>query len=675
MKKRIAVSLALIIAMLLSACSPGAKPEPSEQESNDSSVIIDESSESSADESAETVFITEDALYDKLKGAWAGQMAGVVLGAKQEFWYRGTMMPDDQVEDYADLNINDAFAQDDLFVEITYIAQMMKTGYNSSLKQMADAFKNSQYGLDHANKIGRENLRKGIEAPDSGSFEHNLHCDDIDWQIDADFVAQLYPGAPNLAAARAFELGHITNYGDGVYGGVFVSAMNAAAYTAESVDEIIKAGCDAIPDNTKFKDVLNDVIECHDKNMTWKECWQVIQDKWGNVDRCPWYGYAATNIDAKLNSAYILIGLLYGDGDFVDSTVISMQCGQDSDCNPSSVGGILGTYYGFSGLPEKCKKNLDMDIEKFSATEYTLRKTIDSCFKLMKDSLKDYAAADENGYRIKSETVTAVPWEQWADMPTVEFTASVNDESRVILALNAVDHSGVKGVKLDMGDGAVFHESIASYKYEKAGKYTITLTVYNNNGNSVTRTETVTTTKDFPNTPDGNNEYRNLSSIAYPICTVTAPTGSGSMDLDVIRDGHSPAVGSWLPEMQYDTYVANSAAHDEYIGYVFKNPCVIDKLVFTEGMHFDNGGWFADGAPKLQVLVKNGDVSEWKTVTATVSPEYPVGNSQADFGKHFETYSFEFEEVECVGIRLFGKAGGNANFIGVSELEVYGVEK
>lgn len=117
---------------------------------------------------------------------------------------------------------------------------MRKTGYNSTLKQMADAFKDSAYPLDHANKIGRENLQNGIEAPDSGSYLYNLHCDDLDWQINADFVGQLYPGAPDKAAARAFELGHITNYGDGVYGGVFVAALNAAAYTASGIDEIIR---------------------------------------------------------------------------------------------------------------------------------------------------------------------------------------------------------------------------------------------------------------------------------------------------------------------------------------------------------------------------------------------------------------------------------------------------
>ena len=262
MKKRFFALLPLF-CLLLGACTA-----PTEHVSE--STVAPALSEIGA---PETRFLTRDALYDKLKGAWAGQMAGVVLGAKQEFWYQGTMMPDDQVEDFSALNINDAFWQDDLYVEITYVEQMRKTGYNSTLKQMADAFKDSAYPLDHANKIGRENLQNGIEAPDSGSYLYNLHCDDLDWQINADFVGQLYPGAPDKAAARAFELGHITNYGDGVYGGVFVAALNAAAYTASGIDEIIAAGCGAIPDGTKFKTILNDVLGCYRQGLSWRECW------------------------------------------------------------------------------------------------------------------------------------------------------------------------------------------------------------------------------------------------------------------------------------------------------------------------------------------------------------------------------------------------------------------
>lgn len=74
--------------------------------------------------------------------------------------------------------------------------------------------------------------------------------------------------------------------------------------------------------------------------------------------------------------------------------VIAMQCGQDSDCNPSSVGGILGTYYGFDGIPASCVRNLDEDGTRFSATTLSFRQTVDACYKLMNDSLSEYAVAE-----------------------------------------------------------------------------------------------------------------------------------------------------------------------------------------------------------------------------------------------------------------------------------------
>jgi len=657
------IALLMLLTLILASCTPSG--ETSDTVSDDVS----------ASAPTKTATVTNDELADKIKGAWAGQMAGVVLGAKQEFWYQGTTMPDDQVEDFSTLNINDAFTQDDLYVEITYIEQMMKTGYDSSLKLMADAFKNSKYPLDHANKIGRENLQKGINAPDSGSYKYNLHCDDIDWQINADFVGQMYPGNPNAAAARAFELGHITNYGDGVYGGVFVSAMNAAAYTAESIDEIIKAGYDAIPADTRFKAVLDDVINAHKDGKTWKETWQIVEDKWGSDDRCPWYCYGPQNIDAKLNSAYILIGLLYGEGDFINSMVISMQCGQDSDCNPSSVGGILGAYYGFSSLPEKCVKGLDLTTTKFTTTQFTLSQTIDACIKLMGDSIKTYATATDGGYDIPVFPVNSVPFEQWPDMPSVEFSATVGADSVVTIMLNAVDNSGIKSIKFDMGDGKVFFDSISAYKYEKAGTYTIKLVVTNNNGASVEHTATVTTTADFEQADDENKgKYRNLASLGYPMCSVTAPKGTGDKSLEQFRDGKKPNVGDYNPGAQFDTFAYSALVHDEYIGYIFTSPFELNKVVFTEGMNFDNGGWFANGTLKLQLLIADGDVAVWTDVETEVDPAYPNGNTQAAFGSSFETYTFNFEKTVCMGVRLIGEAGGSAHFISVAELEAYGVE-
>jgi hypothetical protein len=68
--------------------------------------------------------------------------------------------------------------------------------------------------------------------------------------------------------------------------------------------------------------------------------------------------FAPFNIDAKVNAAYVVIGLLYGKGVFTNTMEITTRCGQDADCNPSSAGGILGTLLGYDGIPVYWKQGL-----------------------------------------------------------------------------------------------------------------------------------------------------------------------------------------------------------------------------------------------------------------------------------------------------------------------------
>lgn len=59
-----------------------------------------------------------------------------------------------------------------------------------------------------------------------------------------------------------------------------------------------------------------------------------------------------------MNAAYVVIGLLYGGGDFTKTMEITTRCGQDADCNPSSSGGILGTVLGYDKIPAYWKQGL-----------------------------------------------------------------------------------------------------------------------------------------------------------------------------------------------------------------------------------------------------------------------------------------------------------------------------
>jgi hypothetical protein len=58
---------------------------------------------------------------DKMKAGWLGQIAGVSWGAPTEFKYRDKIMPENVMPKWKPGMINNAFGQDDLYVEMTFL--------------------------------------------------------------------------------------------------------------------------------------------------------------------------------------------------------------------------------------------------------------------------------------------------------------------------------------------------------------------------------------------------------------------------------------------------------------------------------------------------------------------------------------------------------------------------
>ena len=151
---------------------------------------------------------------------------------------------------------------------------------------------------------------------------------------------------------------------------------------------------------------------------------------------------------------------------------------------------------------------------------------------------------------------------------------------------------------------------------------------------------------------------------------MTAPAGGGSRNAELIRDGVIPKKGD-PDSKQYDTYTLGDPSGNPdktaYIGYAYKTPKTVSEVVFTEGNHFGNGGWFKDGSLRVQVLQDGA----WKDVETEISPAYPNANHMGAFGDPYETFTLTFgAPQECEGVRLFGVAGGSAGFISVAELDV-----
>jgi hypothetical protein len=339
---------------------------------------------------------------DKMKAGWIGQMAGVGWGAPTEFTFKGSVIPLDRVPKWNSGKINQ-FNQDDIYVEMTFLRTLENHGFDVSIRQAGIDFANSQYKLWHANRVGRENLRKGIAPPDSGHPQYNKHADDIDYQIEADFSGLIAPGMPNVSIQLGETFGRLMNYGDGVYGGQFVGGMYAEAFFEQDVVKIVEAGLRCIPAGSQYAEMVRDVLKWSKKNADdWQHTWKLVEEKY---HQDPQYthglcsnpgGNNVFGIDAKLNGAYILIGLLHGKGDIEQTIVISMRCGQDSDCNPSSAAGIIFTSLGYSKLPARFTSALDPK-SKFSHTSYDFPALIKVCTELTRQ------VVERNGGRIEND--------------------------------------------------------------------------------------------------------------------------------------------------------------------------------------------------------------------------------------------------------------------------------
>jgi hypothetical protein len=167
------------------------------------------------------------------------------------------------------------------------------------------------------------------------------------------------PGMPNAASAISDKIGHIMNYGDGWYGGVYMGALYTLAFTSNDIRQIVHEGLKTIPVQSKFHKCISDVIRWHQQYPAdWQQTWFEIQKKWTEDVGCPDGIFAPFNIDATVNAAYVVLGLLYGNGDFTKTMEITTRCGQDADCNPSSAGGILGTLLGYDKIPDYWKQGL-----------------------------------------------------------------------------------------------------------------------------------------------------------------------------------------------------------------------------------------------------------------------------------------------------------------------------
>lgn len=188
-------------------------------------------------------------------------------------------------------------------------------------------------------------LKHGIPAPESGSIATNgpIVAEQIGAQIFIDGWAMVSPGDPERAADLARRAASVSHDGEAIYGAQALAGMEALAFVESDINCLIDTGVSLIPKDSIIYRMIGDLRDWYAKDQDWRKTYQRITEQYG-------YKNYIGGCHMVPNHALIILGLLYGEGDFQKSLMVCNTCGWDTDCNSGNLGCLLGIRNGLEAF-------------------------------------------------------------------------------------------------------------------------------------------------------------------------------------------------------------------------------------------------------------------------------------------------------------------------------------
>ena len=290
---------------------------------------------------------------DKVKACWLGKNIGGTMGTP----YEGT-------KEYLDIKgfvtkKGEVLPNDDLDLQLVWLLALERAGaVNINASLLGEYW--ISYITPHWNEygIGKANLKRGLGAPLCGDYMNNW-CDSNGAWIRTEIWACAVPANPYAAVKYAMEDAKVDHgAGEGTFAAAFVAGMQSAAFALTDIRKCIAVGLSFIPEESRVAKSVKFVMDAYEKGMTPREARDAVQQMNADIGD-GWF-------EAPSNVAYVILGLLYGEGNFKKSMIAAINCGDDTDCTGATLGATLGILNGMAGIPEDWVEYLGDDIVTIS---------------------------------------------------------------------------------------------------------------------------------------------------------------------------------------------------------------------------------------------------------------------------------------------------------------------
>lgn len=282
------------------------------------------------------VIINKKAYADKVYACWLGKNIGGTMGTP----YEGSR----EMQDIHGFNSpkGEPLPNDDLDLQLVWLLAMEKVGPTKLDANVLAWY--WRYIYPHWNEYGtgKNNLRVGLLPPLSGEFKNEAWKNSNGAWIRSEIWACLAPGYPEIAMKYAIMDASVDHgISEGTIAEMFTAALESLAFCETDVRTVIDKALEYIPSDSRVFASVKLVISEYEKGTPWQDVRRKIVEF--NKD-LGWF-------QAPGNIAFAVLGLLYGEGDFLQSLIYAINCGDDTDCTGATVGAVLGILGGSAAIP------------------------------------------------------------------------------------------------------------------------------------------------------------------------------------------------------------------------------------------------------------------------------------------------------------------------------------
>ena len=282
---------------------------------------------------------------DKVHACWLGKNIGGTLGAP----YEGT-------HEYLSVTgfpkgTRGAAANDDLDLQLVWLQAVEFSGVKN-----ISAYTLGEYWLAFVTPhwaeygIAKNNMRCALPPSVAGDHANVWKHSNGAW-IRTEIWATLAPAAPSVAATYAAEDAKVDHgTGEGTVAAAFVAALESAAFAVRDRKELIRLAAEHIPPNSRTAITARLALHCYESGMPLREARDAVVAE--NADIGDGWFQAPSNV------GFVLLGLLYGEGDFKRSVLAALNCGDDTDCTAATIGAVMGILLGKKGLPKDWRRHI-----------------------------------------------------------------------------------------------------------------------------------------------------------------------------------------------------------------------------------------------------------------------------------------------------------------------------